>query len=220
MGIGRREFVKLFSVALAGTAFDPLNAIITNDDLYVNKMLGIMFSKPFGWSFVRVTDFGRLKNEQTLGNGWNDNKDTVWNELGEPICIATKYPGDDPSLKGVFSPTISLNVTPKAELNDLGCNSLEEIIALSQKGTSMILKNFAVTRRYPPYEICGCKVFENDSTYSFEHVDIDEPLKVELKTFHVEHNGSYYDFNCHQSVEQGQIADREFASFKKSIKFL
>ena len=51
----------------------------------------------------------------------------------------------------------------------------------------------------------------------FEHVDITEPLKVELKTIKTEHNGCYYDFNCHQSKAQGQTAEKEFEAFKQSI---
>jgi threonyl-tRNA synthetase len=48
----------------------------------------------------------------------------------------------------------------------------------------------------------------------------DEPLKVELKVLKAEHNGFYYDFNCHQSKAQNQLASIEFEEFKKSIKLI
>jgi len=34
------------------------------------------------------------------------------------------------------------------------------------------------------------------------------------------HNNFYYDFNCHQSKEQNQIANEEFENFKQSIKLI
>ena len=38
-----REFLKLASIALAGLAIDPLKAVAVNNNLYVNKKLGIIF---------------------------------------------------------------------------------------------------------------------------------------------------------------------------------
>ena len=46
MGIGRRQFIELSSLALAGLTVDPLNAVAINDTVYVNKKLGILFHKP------------------------------------------------------------------------------------------------------------------------------------------------------------------------------
>src|SRR5687768_16055905 len=119
MGIGRREFINLVSLALGGFAIDPLQAVVTTNNAYINKKLGILFHKPASWGFVNVKDFGRLKDEQILGNGWDELKAEVWEDLGEPICIVTKYYQNRPEHKGMFSPTITLNITPKSELEDL-----------------------------------------------------------------------------------------------------
>ncbi|MCG6191456.1 hypothetical protein [Maribellus maritimus] len=220
MGIGRREFLKLAGVALAGIAVNPLQAVVTNDNVYINKKLGILFHKPDSWGFLNVKDFGKLKDEQILGNGYEEMKDEVWEDLGDPICIATKFPEDLPKYKGVFSPTITLNITPKEELADLECSNFKEVMEMSELGVSMILKDFKVVKRYEPYMISGSEFYEYDSEYLFEHVDISKPLKVELKTLKTEHNGFYYDFNCHQSYSQNQVADKEFAEFKESIKLI
>lgn len=220
MGIGRRIFLKLAGSALAGTVIDPLQSVITCDNVYLNKKLGILFCKPTGWGFLNVRDFGKLKDEQILGNGWNDSKEEVWKALRDPICIATKYHEDLPQYKGVFSPTITLNVTHKSELEELEIESFEELIGMSEYGTSRLLKGFKVTKRYEPYQISGCKFYEFDSVYLFEHIEIPKPLKVELKVLKAEHNNFYYDFNCHQSKEQNQLAAKEFDKFKKSIKLV
>lgn len=220
MGIGRRQFMKLSSLALAGLSIDPLNAVAINDNVYINKKLGILFHKPENWGFVSVKDFGKIKSEQIIGEGLEISQEEIWEELGDPICIATKYYEDKPEFKGVFSPTITLNITPKEEFVDLGYETFEELIEMSEFGTSMILKDFKVIEKYEPYFISNCKFYEYDAEYLFEHCELNEPLKVELKVLKAEHNGFYYDFNCHQSKAQNQLARIEFAKFKKSIKLI
>lgn len=220
MGIGRREFLRLTSIALAGLAIDPLKAIAINDNVYINKKLGILFEKPADWGFVAVKDFGKLKSEQIIGEGLEETAEEILEELGDPICITTKYFQDKPEHKGVFSPTITLNVTPKHELEYLGYETFEDLVRASEYGVSSLLKDFKIVKRYDPVTISGCKFYEYDTEYLFEHVEIDKPLKTELKVLKAEHRGFYYDFNCHQSKAQGQRADREFELFKSSIKLI
>ena len=220
MGIGRREFLRLTNFALAGLAIDPLKAVAINDNIYVNKKLGILFEKPSSWGFVSVKDFGKIKSEQIIGQGLEETAEEIWEELGDPICIATKYYQDKPEYKGVFSPTITLNITPKQELEYLGHETFEELMGLSEYGVSHLLKDFEVIKRYDPIMISNCKFYEYDAEYLFEHIEIDKPLKVELKVLKAEHNGFYYDINCHQSKTQNQIADREFEKFKWTIKLI
>lgn len=220
MGIGRREFLRLSGLALAGLTIDPLKAVAINDDVYVNKKLGILFHKPHDWGFIAIKDFGKLKNEQIIGGGIDKTADEIWKELGDPICVVTKYFQDKPELKGVFSPTITLNITPKKELEDMGCETFEEIIGMSAFGAMKLLKDFKIIQQHSPYLISGCKFYEYDAEYIFEHIELDEPLKVELKVLKAEHNGFYYDFNCHQSKTQSQYAYKEFNEFKKTIKLI
>lgn len=220
MGIGRRKFLKFATTALVGITVDPLQSVITNKDAYVNRKMGIIFQKPSNWGFLNVKDFGKLKDEQILGNGWNDIKEDVWEEIGEPICISTKYYQDLPENKGIFSPTITLNVTHKSEFDDLNLESFEQLMRMSEYGTSQLLKEFKVIKRYKPYELSGCKFHEYDAEYLFEHIELNKPLKVELKVLKAEHSNFFYDFNCHQSKTANQTADEEFEKFKRSIKLI
>src|ERR1044071_7420446 len=96
MGVGRRKFLKLTSLALGGLAVNPLQSVIATGNVYINKKLGILFHKPPSWGFIHVKDFGKLKDTQILANGWNESKDEVWQELGEPVCVVTKYYNDKP----------------------------------------------------------------------------------------------------------------------------
>lgn len=220
MGIGRREFLRLTSIALTGLAIDPLKAVAINDNIYINKKLGILFEKPKDWGFIAVKDFGKIKSEQIIGHGLEETADEIWEELGDPVCIATKYYQDKPEYKGVFSPTITLNITPKHELEYLGFETFEELMEISDVGVSRLLKDFKVVKYYDPIILNNVKFYESDAEYYFEHIEIDEPLKVELKVLKAEHNGFYYDFNCHQSKTQNQVADKEFEDFKWTIKLI
>ena len=220
MGIGRREFLRLTSIALTGLAIDPLKAVAINDNIYINKKLGILFEKPKDWGFIAVKDFGKIKSEQIIGHGLEETADEIWEELGDPVCIATKYYQDKPEYKGVFSPTITLNITPKHELEYLGYETFEELMEMSDVGVSRLLKDFKVVKYYDPIILNNVKFYESDAEYYFEHIEIDEPLKVELKVLKAEHNGFYYDFNCHQSKTQNQVADKEFEDFKWTIKLI
>ena len=167
MGIGRLEFLRLSGLALTGAMVNPLHAVITGNQVYVNRKFGIMYTIPDTWGFIHVRDFGRLKEEQILGNGWNDFKDEIFEDFGQPICIATKYFQDTPENKGVFSPTITLNVTPKSELDEIGLTDFESVIEASGVGVAEMLRDFKIIKRYHPYMISGCKFYEFDATYLF-----------------------------------------------------
>lgn len=220
MGLGRREFLRLTSIALTGLTIDPLKAVAINDNVYVNKKLGILFHKPRDWGFIAVKDFGKIKSKQVIGAGLDETSEEIWKELGGPICIITKYYNDKPEYKGLFSPTITLNITPKKELEDFGYETFEELIEMSAIGISKILKDFRIIKTYPPYYINDCKFYEFDTEYMFEHIEINKPLKVELKVLKAEHNDFYYDFNFHQSKTQKQFADHEFEEFKNTIRLI
>lgn len=220
MGMGRREFLKNIGAAMLGLEIDPLLATVTADDAYINKKLGILFRKPSEWGFVRVRDFGRLKDMQILGNGWNDFKEELWEDLGDPICIATRFPQDSIQNRGVFSPTVTLNITPKDDLADLGATGFEEVVRLSELGTAMILERFCVLERFAPFELSGCRFHEYRSEYLFHHEDLAAPILAELRTLKTEHRGFYYDFNWHECAAQHQTAEREYREFKKSIRLI
>ncbi|XCF05814.1 hypothetical protein ABI125_13990 [Tamlana crocina] len=220
MGIGRRSFLRLSSLALAGTMVDPLQAVNIKDNIYVNKKLGIIFEIPTDWGYISVKDFGKLKQEQILNDFYEEIKDEVYEDLGDPICIATKYYHDLPKYKGIFSPTITLNITHKSELEEFDFENFEELMEFSEIGVSNLLKDFRVLKRHEPFFQSNCKFYEYDAQYLFEHIELKKPLRVELKVLKVEHNDFYYDFNCHQSKEANQIAQIEFDNFKKTIRLI
>lgn len=219
MGIGRRQFLKLSSLAMVGMAIDPLQSIVVNDNMYLNRKLGILFHKPDTWGYIHCKDFGKLKDQQILDGSFEPIKDEVYEDFGDPICVITKYHQDLPEYEGVFSPTITLNISHKSEIEDIDGGFIE-VMQASEYGTSRVLKDFEVHKRHQPFELSGCPMYEYDATYLFEHKELSEPLKVDLKVLKAEHNDYYYSFNMHQSIAANQTAHMEFEKFKQSIKLI
>ncbi len=212
--------MRMMGAALAGMALDPLQSVITHHNSYVNKRLGIMFDKPEGWGFIEVKNFGQLKENQILGSGHFDHMEEVWEEIDDPICIATKFPDDLNGLDPVFSPTITLHVTHRDEMGELHDADFQTLMALSEMGVSMMLRDFKVIHRHEPVEISGYPFYTYDAEYRFEHVAISEPLPVSLRVLKARQGDFFYDFNCHHAPLSGQSAESEFAAFEKSIVLL
>ena len=220
MGIGRRRFIALSGLALAGLTIDPLKAVATNNNAYVNKKLGIMFDKPSHWGYVHVKDFGKLKDEQILGNGMEEHKEAVYEEQEDPICLITKYHEDLPEYEGLFSPTITVHVTHLSELELVLYGGFEGLMETTKLRAAELLTDFKVVKKYKPYIVEGSEFYEYDAIYLFEHVELTEPLPVELKVIKARQGNLFYDFNCHQSKARDQVADTEFQKFKESIKLI
>lgn len=219
LGVGRREFLRLAGLALAGLVVDPRKAVAVNNNYYVNKKFGIMLEKPESWGFVAVKDYGRLLDEQILSDGFGVSKDDVRDILGEPAFIITKYWQDMPDYKGKFSPTISAFINHKSEL-DFEYDSFEELIDLSGIGTSAILRDFEEIGVEGPLRISGCRSYIRKATYSFEHVDLVAAIKTNLKVVIIEHNDFYYYINMHDSNEVYENAQKEFDRTIKSIRLV
>lgn len=148
MGIGRSEFIKLTSLTLAGISINPFQALITHDNLYIHKKLGILFYKPDFWEFIHVMDFGKLKDEQILGNRIDIIKDKIFEDIGYPICLMSKYNPNTKRHIGIFSPTITVNINPEREIAAYGSTKLKHVIKKSEKFLSLIRKDFKVISRF------------------------------------------------------------------------
>ena len=220
MGVGRREFMKLMSVAMAGLAISPKTAVAINDDYYINRKLGIIFEKPKGWGYVAVADFSDLKEKQLISNIPKEEHEEFWETIGGPACMITKHFENKPDNYGVFSPTIQFFVNHKSEFSDLEYETFEEFINLSSDGMKNILKDFKIIHQKQPYSIDGCLFYEYFGSYTFEHVELSEPLKVNLNVVIIEHNNFYYYINLHDCPDQNQIATEEFRLFKKSLRMI
>lgn len=216
MSIGRREFLKYASLALAGLADYQAKAVCTNKNYYVNKKFGIILEKPDNWEFVSINEFERVFDEQIINDDWVD-KAEVAEIFGQPAFMIAKYWPESPENRDMFSPAIVAYITHKSEL-DFDYESFEELIKLSGEGTAVILKNYNEWRVEGPISICGREAYIRHASYTFEHVRMKGGgILTRLTVLIIEHNDFYYYINMHDSDEVGENAYHEFQKFIKSI---
>lgn len=220
MGIGKQAFrafiegFKLTREKITG------KSVVIDGNWYINRKIGLAFEKPPGWHFVHTKDYGSLKEGQIIGTDLEETDEEIWHEMGEPACLLTKYDQQDPALKGVFSPTIMLHLGSRMVYDEANVDSFREFLELTRTGTAAILKDFQFLHWLPTQEISGCEIHEADSTYLFEHQEIEKPLPVELKSIHFLNKKHLFSINLHQSAAQGQLATEEFDQFLKSMRII
>ena len=180
----------------------------------------MLFRKPNDWGYVGLADFEKLQEKQIINNEFEISENDIWQALGEPACLITKYHQDLPEYTGIFSPTIQVFVNHKSEFEDMEYDSFEQFISISRFGVSTILKDFEVYEEKEPELKEGNYFYEYTATYQFEHHEIKGLLEVNLNVIIVEHNNFYYYFNFHDSPAQGQTATNEFEEFKKSLRLV
>lgn len=156
MGIGRREFLKLFGAVITTVASNPLQAVIVNDDLYVNRALGLAYRKPNGWHFLSLEAFADIKEKQQL----QDSETTEKLKRGDdPIAIISQY---HESSGITFSPSITIYVE-NFELHD--GESLQELVSTLSDTYAKALVDYKFVKRPKAVSVSGCEASEYLSTF-------------------------------------------------------
>ena|SRR5688572_3116676 len=196
-----------------------------NNDSFNDNIVGITFNKPSSWYFLSTGNIQESKRKQILApesgemeEEFGMSKDELLEILGDPLCVITKYDPDDSSSQGEFSPTITIQATLKETVLGLwGNETFEDVINSSLDNTSEILEDFTLLKEYGPSNIDGKKSYEFDSSYTFKHEELQNPIKVELKTIKIETSIFFIDINFHSSKEVNEQCEKEFIEFINSI---
>ncbi len=172
MGIGRRQFMKLMGVALAGLTIDPLQAVAINSNYYVNKKLGLILSKPDGWNFVSVMDFGKLQADQVLAADYELNKEEASQQTGKPTLVIAKYGLNKPEYEHQFSPSITIFIDDKVEVNrtineDIVQN-FEYLVNMVAYRSSKVFKEYHTIREIRQFELSNCNCYDYLWSWTFE----------------------------------------------------
>lgn len=217
---GRRNFLKVTSAALAGLAIEPLQAVIANKDLYVNRALGLAFYKPKGWYFLNILDFGELTDKLSLAEEWRGNESLIWNNTGEPICLISKLDQNDLSNKGKYSPSIAVWAHPKSDYNEYDFKSLEQYSDTMIINRSEFVEDSNILDKQEPYELNGIPIMEYDWEYSMQHKELLHPLRLQVKMLYAEHDSFYYCFDFIDCKEEDKISEYVLRSFKKQMTLI
>ena len=227
MGIGRRKFLQFLSISLAGLVIDPLKAVAINSDYYVNKKFGFLLTKPKGWDFVSVKDFGKLQVDQVLSDEFEPNKNEVWQEIGDPVLVITKYGLDIPEFNDKFSPTITVFISHKKDVLDEDdedydeyVDDFEKIVGMVDYGTSKLFKDYKSIKNITPYSLSNCNGFESIWTWTFESIEHQKSYLCKTWSILIEKGDYFYSFNMIDSQEANEIETAVFETFVKSIKVI
>ncbi len=225
MGLGRRKFLEYVSLAMTGLSINPLQAVAINSDNYVNKKFGFLLTKPKGWSFVSVTDFGKLKSDQLLSEEFEPDKDEVWKELRDPVLVIAKYGLDIPEHSEKFSPAITIFINHKSDIIELYDDEyiqgdFEKIVGMIAYGSARLFKDYKTVRNISPYNLSQCNGFDSEWTWTFESIEHQKSYACKTWTIIVEKGDYIFSFNMIDSEQAGEIEERTFQGFAGSIKII
>jgi hypothetical protein len=188
---------------------------------YINRLLGISFKIPEGWNIVQIDRFDEIKRMQKLQGIYEDFKDEIYNHVGNPLLLCTKYHPDSKDHDGIVTPTINFSVITRTEENK-NVSLLEYAEQLSTKSEFGYepIKNFRITNRGSICEYQKHNFIKYETEYLFEHEELPGGIKVEMDVINVELEDFFLDFSMTHAKEQGEVATKEFDEVINSIKIV
>lgn len=217
MGIGRREFLKLFGASVTTLAVDPSNAIAVFGNQYVNRKLGIAFRKPDGWQFADMQEMGDIKAGQILDLDDPERARQIDNIIDLPILTISKDGLSADS--NTFTPGVTIHVEqlqpdgPEKKLCPV------DILAIDSDFCQTFLKEFTVTSPFKPMRVSACDAGKFTASFIFEHENI-EPIPVQMQTLAIEQEQTLYTFRMYDAPHVGGKMVFDYTSFIDSIKIV
>lgn len=218
MGIGRREFLRLFGAGIA-LATNPVAAIAILDNQYINRRLGIAFEKPNGWVFADVKQMADVKAGQVL--------DLDDFELSRAIVDSVELPILTISKDGIsadsdrFTPGVTVyleRLTPDV------CADPEDVppiarVELDVESCEQILKDFTVTEGPTPASVSACAAAEYEASFIFEHDNL-KPTPVRMKTLAIDQGTAFYTLRMYDSPYLGGGMTFNYKPFIASVQMV
>ena len=219
MGLGRREFLRLFGAAIASASATPTSALAVCDDLYINRRLGIAFQKPAGWVFANIQQMKELKDGQILGLDDPEEARAFLEATDVPLLMISKAQLD--STPDQFTP----GVTVFREIADTTEADYSDKIALLDTSNfdiancETLLKGFQVLS--PPCStiISGCDAVSYEAKFLFEH-ELITPTLVRMKSLMIAQGPMYYTLRMYDSPYIGGEQVFDYSDFVSQIRIV
>ncbi|NQZ59843.1 MAG: twin-arginine translocation signal domain-containing protein, partial [Lentisphaeraceae bacterium] len=144
MSVSRRSFLKLLTMATAGMALNPLMPVVANNEIYVNKKLGIAFRIPKGWYFYTVQKMNEMCDSQTFKADAPYIDEYREELLSQPLVSIGMLPPDDDKVKNKFSPSIILRLEAKDDSIEF-----DDILSDSNSYLESVTKDFRPLENRP-----------------------------------------------------------------------
>jgi hypothetical protein len=211
MGIGRRDFLVMFGSTLAALAAQPLSAVVAlEDDLYLNRKLGLAFRKPFGWHFADVRAMGELAAGQILAIDDPEIKELWTSAEALPLATVSEEPITSPA--GRFTPGISafVEALPQGEPSAL------EVAAEDLSYLPRFLRGVELIANPSTIAVSRSDAAEYRVAFRFEHEEIANPTDVTMRALLIHQADRRYTFRMYDTIG-GRI---DFDKFIDTIRVL
>ncbi len=211
MGIGRREFLRLFGGAIAAAASSKV--VLIDQDLFINRKLGIALHKPPGWSFTSIRQFADMKSGQII----NEDLDAVTLEeigsLADPVVIFNR---PNPTNKPRFDPGVTVYVEP-LEL-EAGL-TLICVCANEESFYQDVLLDYHNIVAPKLTTISNCPTIEFTSEFTLEN-EAFPPIAVRSRTIISERKPAIYTLRMFDSPRTGQDESAVFDKLVQGLRYV
>ncbi|MEX1231441.1 MAG: hypothetical protein WEB58_14435 [Planctomycetaceae bacterium] len=218
MGIGRREFLRLFGAGIAA-ATNPAAAIAIFDNQYINRRLGIAFEKPNGWVFADVKQMADVIAGQILDLDDVELSRAIVESVELPILTISKEEISADADRFMPGVTVYLErLTPDE------CADPDDVPPMARlerdvQSCKQILKDFTVTSDPAPASVSACDAAEYEATFVFEHQNL-RPTPVRMKTLAIDQRIALYTLRMYDSPYLGGDMTFNYRPFIESVRMV
>lgn len=201
-------------MATAGLAISPSLAVVANNEIYVNKKLGIAFRIPGGWHFYSVQKMHEIFDAQILKPDAPLIGEYLEELKSQSLVSIGMHPPDDGKGNKQFSPSIVLRLEAKDE-----CIEFEDILDDSNSYLESVTNGFRAIENRPVSRICGYRALKGKYGYLFEAEGM-SPTPIIGRSCIIELESHFYTFNMYNSDPENQEIDAMFDQLESSIMIL
>ncbi len=216
MGIGRRQFLRIFGATLAAAA-NPAAAVTMLDNFYVNRRLGIGFRKPSTWTFSDVKQMEAIVDDQIFDVDDPDLLKEIKESAGSPLLTLSKDKISPESRR--FTPGMHVYVDYLENEKDAKTRPIFPFY-LSHFDIRLLrdtLKDYETTTEPVLKWISECPAIEYESVFTFEHANI-RPTLVRLRSMLIYQGKAFYTLRMFDSPQLGGDRVFNFAPLVESIR--
>lgn len=214
MKIGRRDFIKFVTAAIAGTQGTSSSGRFQSSRIYADQELGFAIEIPEGWYLEAFReDFNELLGGQRLAPPYLDDREVMLEVSQGLLATLSKYPIEGDSIKR-FSPSVTMFKSDDSCLEEY--EDLREFSSMAMNGFKRLLRDYECLEEPHFVRRSDCLMVRSKSKFLFEHQEI-EPVLVDNETFLLHHQGAIYTIHLYDSPYSGDASQSEFKAFRESL---
>ena len=201
MGIGRREFLRIFGTTIAAAA-NPAAAVTLLDNCYINRRLGIGFRKPPSWKFSDVKLMEAIVEDQVFDVDDPESLREIKESAGSPLLTLSKEKLSLNSKR--FTPGMHVYVDYFENEQDAKSRPVIPFY-LSHFDIGMLrdsLKDYETTTEPILRWVSRCPAIDYESAFTFEHPNI-RPTSVRLRSMLIYQGKAFFTLRMFDSPQLG-----------------